>query len=380
MAAGSVLITGANGSLAIPSVEYLLSHYPSYTAVLTVRSEEDENSQRLREVISHFPDAKASVRPLDLSSLSAVQAFAVEIAEDISAGEIPPLAAIICNAFTWSISDGVQFTADGHETSFAVNYLAHLSLVLRLLGYFGSDGGRVTFLASDAHYPGKNGLEKYPPSIPEDLDLLVQPPVDVRGEEVGRGFQRYGVSKLAVIMGMYELNRRLARVNYPPSYTIPSKKVTLTFRIPGPNSEQGDGISNGSGWAYRIPLHGYRRAFCLEDSNEGGPWPLATRVEISHPDPAAGEYRSGRPDRDLGGGGISRGEWILRHATERYQLSREQRRGETAKVVDQELGMGRDHRGSDGTQDGLLRMLNRSEDGSHKRDSGDPPIGQCRVQ
>jgi NAD(P)-dependent dehydrogenase (short-subunit alcohol dehydrogenase family) len=220
--AGTVIITGANGSLAIPSVKYLLSKYPAYTALLTVRrnTASDENTQRLREAISHFPDAKTSIRTLDLSSLSAVHSFASEVQSEISQGKLPPLASVICNAFTWSISGGLKHTTDGYESSMAVNHLAHLALVLRLIDKFGPEGGRITFLGSDAHYPGKSGLEKYPPNLPGDLELLVKPEADSPGEEVGRGFQRYGLSKLAIIMGMYQLNARLAKVVHPLSYLI----------------------------------------------------------------------------------------------------------------------------------------------------------------
>lgn len=210
--AGTVIITGANGSLAIPSVEYLLSSYPSYTAVLTVRSLSDENTERLKGVISSFPEAKASIRLLDLSSLSSVEAFAAEVKTEISDGKLPRLVSIICNAATWSITGGIKLTEDGYESSMAVNHLAHLSLVLRLLGQFGEQGGRITFLSSNAYSPGVNPLEKYPPTLPENLELLVHPSPDAQGETVGRGFQRYALSKLAIVMGMIQLNKILARV------------------------------------------------------------------------------------------------------------------------------------------------------------------------
>ncbi|CAG8979680.1 hypothetical protein HYALB_00003911 [Hymenoscyphus albidus] len=207
---GTIIITGANGSLAVPSVEYLLSHYPDYTAILTVRntSDSDENTARLKQTIARFPKATTSIRKLDLSSLADVQEFATTISSEIATGSLGKIAAVICNAYIWSINDGLRFSQDKYELSFAVNHLAHMSLVLRLLGSFRSDG-RIVFLASDAHYPGKNGLEKYPPGIPDNIELLVKPEPDTAGEEVGRGFQRYGNSKLAVIMGTYELNRRL---------------------------------------------------------------------------------------------------------------------------------------------------------------------------
>ncbi|KAF7888222.1 uncharacterized protein EAF02_002763 [Botrytis sinoallii] len=211
MEGGTVLITGANSSLAIPSIEYLLTRYPEYTAVLTVRNASDENTQRLRKTLSNFPEDRSIIHTLDLGSLAAVESYAGVIKANITAGRLPPLAAIICNAFTWSISDGLKFTSDNYESSLAVNHLAHLAVVLRLLGSFWPDGGKIVILGSDSHYPGKSGLEKFSPNLPDDLELLVHPAPDQIGEEVGRGFQRYGLSKVAAIMGMYQLNKRLSK-------------------------------------------------------------------------------------------------------------------------------------------------------------------------
>lgn len=214
---GTVLITGANGSLAIPAVQYLLSKHPAYTVVLTVRntSEEDPNTKTLSKTISAFPNAAVSLRKLDMASLSQVSAFADAIAKEIAEGKLPPIVAIICNAFSWTL-DGIKFSEDGYELSMAVAHLAHLSLTLRLLGSFSKDGGRVVFMGSEVHWPGKSApMEKFPPTIPDNLDELVKPPSDKPGEEASRGFQRYALSKLAVIMGMYELNRRLSSVSDP---------------------------------------------------------------------------------------------------------------------------------------------------------------------
>ena len=91
---------------------------------------------------------------------------------------------------------GAEATEDGYEKSFQVIHLSHVVLVLRLVGNSQSDGGRVVFLSSDAHWPGKSGLEKYPSAIPNDLELLVKLAQDRSIDNFGRGFQRYAVSKL----------------------------------------------------------------------------------------------------------------------------------------------------------------------------------------
>ena len=214
--AGTIILTGANSSLAIPAIEHLMTKYPEYTLVLTIRSisDKDINTSRLRQVLSRFPHAKASIRQLDLADLTKVGGFAHAIAADISNNRIPCLAAIICNAYYWKLNGEAQWSVDGFEKSFQVSHLAHVALVLQLLGNFQHAGGRIVLFSSDAHWPGKNGLEKYPPSLPQNLDLLVKPNTfeEPASENFGRGFQRYANSKLATVMWMYALNRSLQKV------------------------------------------------------------------------------------------------------------------------------------------------------------------------
>ncbi|KAI2620983.1 NAD(P)-binding protein [Hypomontagnella submonticulosa] len=208
---GTVIITGANGSLAIPAVRYLLDKYSDYTLVLTVRNTEDSdpNTKRLRETIAKFPKAQTSIRQLDLADLDAVHEFAGTIASEITDKKLPPLASIICNAYYWNLSKDPEFAADGVERTIRVNYISHVALVLRLVGSFGPEGGRIMLLTSDGHDRGVNGLEKYPPGIPDDLDSMLKATPDP--DKLGRGFQRYANSKLATLMWGYALNRYLEK-------------------------------------------------------------------------------------------------------------------------------------------------------------------------
>lgn len=89
-----------------------------------------------------------------------------------------------------------------------VNHISHVALILQLLSSFG-DGGRVVLISSDSHWPGKNPMEKYPPSIPNDLNLLVRPTIDA--DKQGRGYHRYATSKLVLTTWMYALNRYLSK-------------------------------------------------------------------------------------------------------------------------------------------------------------------------
>ncbi|KAL4945675.1 hypothetical protein BDV06DRAFT_219068 [Aspergillus oleicola] len=162
---GTIIISGANGSLAVPATQLLLAKYPEHTLILTAR-----NDQTLNQ---HSGHSRVRIHKLDLADISAVHAFA------------------------------------------DVNHVAHAALVLRLLGHFDRiSGGRVVLFSSDAHWAGKNSLEKYPPAIPDanGIQDLVKPPARAheKPDHMGRGFQRYASSKLAIVMWMYALNRRLA--------------------------------------------------------------------------------------------------------------------------------------------------------------------------
>lgn len=211
----TIIITGANGSLAIPTVDYLLNHSSTSTLVLTVRdaSDSDPNTKILREIVAKYPKADTSIRELDLSHLDAVHRFARNIAGEIAAGSLPRLSSIVATAYYWNLSGPVQMTADGYEKTFQVSYLSHVALILRLLGSFRPEGGRIVLFTSDGHEPGKNGLEKIPPSIPTDpakLELLVKPGKDDPSiDALGHGFHRYANAKLATVMFTHALNRRL---------------------------------------------------------------------------------------------------------------------------------------------------------------------------
>jgi len=213
--AGTLLLTGANGSLGINVVKYLLSTYTSLTLILTVRddSEKDINTVALRKVVSGYPDAIVSVRKLDLGSLKEVRAFSANLQSEIMEAKVPKIDAIMCQAMVWKLSGGPAFTEESFESSMAINHLAQFEMVLRLLEVMNAQRGRIVFFGSEAHWPERAGLSKgFPTKLPEDLESLVHPPQDSAGKELGEGFRRYGLSKLVVTMVAYELNRRLAEV------------------------------------------------------------------------------------------------------------------------------------------------------------------------
>ena len=76
--AGTVLITGANGTLALEFIRILLTLHPQYTILAAVRNpsaEKDPNTARLMQLIEKHPGSKVVVQRLDLASLDNVRSF-----------------------------------------------------------------------------------------------------------------------------------------------------------------------------------------------------------------------------------------------------------------------------------------------------------------
>ncbi|KAE8152987.1 hypothetical protein BDV25DRAFT_150256 [Aspergillus avenaceus] len=212
---GTVLITGANGSLAQAFIAHLLATEKDLTLIGTVRntSPSDANTASLRTILSKHPHHNISLEPLDLTSLSSVRRFTHTLSTQIKNGSIPPLSAIICNAFTWSLSGTTKYSPDGFETSFQVTYLSHFLLLMTLLPSMDKTKGRIVLLGSVAHYPERpNPLSRHLSYFPDDLDELVHPPVYPEEEAHDRGWQRYGTAKLMTVVLMNCLNRRLEKV------------------------------------------------------------------------------------------------------------------------------------------------------------------------
>ncbi|ETS75028.1 hypothetical protein PFICI_13512 [Pestalotiopsis fici W106-1] len=207
---GTILLTGANGSAGLHAAEQLLKHHSEFTAIFTVRDAgaDDINTQNLRQLIARYPEAKATVHQLDHANLASVHEFANKISAAIAAGEYPPLGAIVCNASYWNMVLDSELTADGYDKTIQVNHIAHVALVLRLLGSF-ADEGRIVLLSSIAHYRQPNAMTSHLPEIPDDIDQLNHPPPDK--DRQGRGFQRYANSKLLITTWMYPLNRYLQK-------------------------------------------------------------------------------------------------------------------------------------------------------------------------
>ena len=233
---GTVVITGANGSLALGFVESFLKLYPQHTLVATVRNpspEKDPNTAKLAKLVSRHARAKVHIEALDLSKLASVRAFAEKLASQVYAKELPRISAIICNAATLSLEAGQNFTSDGYEATFQVCHLSHYLLILKLLDSMDAQSGRIVMLGSITHYPEKvNPLSSLRPCFPDNFEELVKPSRDPPSLVHDRGFQRYGTAKLANVTLMDDLNKRLKQVRKTPLYIASWSKYLTCIRIP----------------------------------------------------------------------------------------------------------------------------------------------------
>lgn len=179
------IVTGANSGLGASTTRQLAAH--GGTVIMACRN--IGKAERVAAAIG----GKTEVRPLDLSDLASVRAFAAAI---------EGADALINNAGVMALPLGR--TKDGFETQFGTNHLGHFALTGLLLPKIRD---RVVTVSSEAHRIGRINL------------------ADPNWEH--RRYSRwraYGQAKLANLMFAYELQRRL---------TATGSAVTSTAAHPG---------------------------------------------------------------------------------------------------------------------------------------------------
>lgn len=162
--------------------------------------------------------------PLDLARLDSVRAFAERLG-DTSIDVLVLNAGIV-------LPDDTSRTADGFETTFAVNHLAHY-LLLRLLLPRLPDGATVVMTTSGTHDPAL-GAGLTPPRH-ADATLLAHPDRDPdRDPRVRKtGEHAYTASKLCTVLTARSLPDRLTAIAYDPGQVFGTglaKSLSLPLR------------------------------------------------------------------------------------------------------------------------------------------------------
>ncbi len=178
------VVTGANSGLGFHTTLELARRGAG--VVLAVR-DEARGADAVEQVLRQVPVARLEVRALDLADLASVRAFAAGVGEE-------PLDLLVNNAGVMAIPH--RTTAQGFEMQFGTNHLGHFALTGLLLpalraGSVRGGPARVVTLSSMIHRRGRL-----------DRD-------DLMGERLYSPWRAYGQSKLANLLFMRELQRRV---------------------------------------------------------------------------------------------------------------------------------------------------------------------------
>ena len=185
------LVTGANTGLGFEAAKVLASR--GGRVLLGCRSEE-KATEAMDKIASDVDGADLRFIPLDQGDLASVEAAARLVREE------DRLDVLVNNAGI--MMPPLQYTTDGFESQFGVNHLGTFALTSHLLAKLAESGeahggARVVVTSSIAHKPGKI-----------DFD-------DLGAEESYDAQARYQQSKLANLLHMYELDRRLRAAGSP---------------------------------------------------------------------------------------------------------------------------------------------------------------------
>ena len=176
------IITGGNSGIGYQTA---LALAVAGANVLIVCRNREKAETAVAQIKEKSRNNMVSYALADLSSLDAVRLLARDILKEFTTLDVLVNNAGICLS-------NRELTPDGNECHFAVNYLAQFLLTHELLGALNaSSDGRIICVSSDSHFYGKMHFD--------DLSL----------ETNYHELRAYAQSKLALVLFVYELDRRL---------------------------------------------------------------------------------------------------------------------------------------------------------------------------
>src|ERR1700742_2215245 len=177
------VVTGSNSGLGFGVVRRISA---ARAAVVMAIRNRAKGEAAIDEIHATVPDARLTIKPLDLSSLANVAALGAQLN-----AEGRPIDILINNAGVMTPPKR-DTTADGFELQFGSNHLGHFALTAHLLPLLrAANGARVVSLSSlAARQSGKIHFD------------------DPQFEKSYAAMAAYGQSKLAVLMFALELDRR----------------------------------------------------------------------------------------------------------------------------------------------------------------------------
>lgn len=201
------VVTGANSGLGFGLAKRLAA--AGADVVMAIRNQA-KGEKAIEEIKAVVPDAKLSIKQLDLSSLESVAA----LGENLNAlGR--PIDILVNNAGVMTPPER-DTTSDGFELQFGSNHLGHFALTGHLLPLLSN--GRVVSLSSIAARRGRIHFD------------------DLQFEKSYASMAAYGQSKLAVLMFARELDKRSRANGWGIVSTAAHPGLTKTnLQISGPS-------------------------------------------------------------------------------------------------------------------------------------------------
>lgn len=223
----TVLITGANVGIGFATATFLAAR-PDWHVLLACRDESKARAA-VAAITDAHPRARVGFLPLDLFSLASVRHLPALLARM----RIPPLRGLILNAGGINIkAKSVEFTEDGFERTFQLNFLGHFLLTNLLIDSIATPA-RIVFVSSDLHDPAATRMGRLrPPRYGPVEDLAHATGTAARLHPMAR----YATAKMYAMMTAYELDRKLHRIGKP---------ITVNSWSPGvvPTTQAGRGMS-----------------------------------------------------------------------------------------------------------------------------------------
>lgn len=178
----TIIVTGANAGIGLETTSTLAAK--GALVIMACRNLE-KAAEAARQIQARHPDARVSPATLDLADLTSVREFSRTFTR-----EHQQLDVLVNNAGI--MTPPLGRTKEGFELQFGTNFVGHFLLTMLMLPLLNrSRGSRVVTLSSVAHWTGNI-----------DFDNL-------NAEKRYSKWGAYAQSKLANLLFMYELQRRL---------------------------------------------------------------------------------------------------------------------------------------------------------------------------
>ena len=267
------VVTGSNSGLGLGLATRLSAAGADVIMAIRNRAKGEAAVDQIRATV---PDAKLTIKQLDLSSLASVKALGDELN-----AEGRPLDILINNAGVMTPPER-DTTSDGFELQFGANHLGHFALTGHLLALLrAAEAPRVVSLSSIAARTGRMHFD------------------DLQFEKSYAAMQAYGQSKLSNLIFARELARRSQEAGWRVTSTAAHPGLTKTnLQISGPSH----GRAKPSMMERFYKVSWRFMPFMWQEIDEGI---LPALYAATSPDAANGGFYGPRGFMELAGGGVA---------------------------------------------------------------------------